>query len=160
MVKPITTALVASAVIGGAINTVGGIQQSAALRARGKAIEEFYNNQAKINRIQAGRTARKAAGTAVAQAGASGVLFSGSRLDSAMSDLFDFDLQQTARRQSLKAQGVLSRGGQDFSASNALGGAAAAPIQTAGTIFSALDNNFPKGSTDKPAAATGEASLK
>lgn len=140
----ITTALIASAAIGGIANMIGGKQQGDMLRRQGEAMAAYYKSQAKFNKVETGRKARAAVGSAQVNADARGVEFSGSTLESAFSDIYDFELQEAFKRQQAKAQGVLSQGRSDFSAAQAYTSAATAPIDTANSIFSALDRKFPE----------------
>lgn len=144
MVEPITMAIIGSAILGGGSKAAGGIKQGKILKARGRALEEFYNNQARVNRITTERAAATAIGSVAA--GGQGTLLGGSSMDAAFSKVYDLEIGQAFKRMDLRRQGVLSKAGQDFQAGSAFDSAAGAPIEAANTIFSNINREFPKGS--------------
>jgi type II secretory pathway pseudopilin PulG len=153
MVAPLVIAAVASAVLGGGQKYFAKKKEEKLLQARGKAIQQYYEDQETANRIVTARTSRKAIGTSVAQAGAENVDYSGSTMGAAFDQLFDFQFQEAVKRSELNSQGILGKGGQEFSAAEAGAGAAAAPIETANTIFDGLKNGGVK-TTDTGGTAT------
>lgn len=149
MVDALTAGIIGTAVLGGAVNTTQGFAQGSALKERGRALQEFYNDQARTNKIVSDRQAAKAQGAAITEAGSSGVAFSGSKLAAAFDSIFEFEFGEASRRANLRAQGIFAKGGQDFSASSAFGSAITGPLSAANTIFAGLSQGSVKKTPDE-----------
>lgn len=139
MVAPLVIAAVATAAAGGIQKYFANKKQERLLQARGKAIQQLYEDKEAANRIITARTSRKAAGASITEAGSQNVEYSGTTMGAAFDQLFDYNYQEAVNRSALNSQGILSKGGEDFSAAQAGASAAAAPIEAANSIFGSLN---------------------